>query len=244
MLLSDALAPLVDLVFPPRCPLCGAGIAAQTGLCANCWATLEIPGEPACGSCARPFGDGVVGGSICAACLADPPKHDGIAAATLYNDASRKLVLSLKHGGRISLAPMMAGLITAKLSFLDCDWIVTPVPLHRWRIWRRGYNQSAELARAICKTSNARLIVDMLERRKATPSLGGLGKKARRRVLSGAIAVNPRRLTSVHGARIVLVDDVLTSGATSDACVRSLKRAGAEKVVVACFSRVLEEASM
>lgn len=242
MLVPDALAPLVDLVFPPRCPLCGEGIAAQTGLCAGCWATLEIPGEPACASCARPFGDGVLDGSVCAPCLADPPRHDGIAAATLYNDASRKLVLSLKHGGRISLAPMMAGLMAAKLPFLDSDWIVAPVPLHRWRIWRRGYNQSAELARAICKTSNARLIVDLLERRKATPSLGGLGKKARKRVLSGAIAVNPRRTALARGARIVLVDDVLTSGATSDACVRSLKRAGAESVIVACFSRVLDEA--
>lgn len=174
--------------------------------------------------------------------MIDPPRHDGIAAATLYNDASRKLVLSLKHGGRISLAPMMAGLMSAKLPFLDGDWIVAPVPLHRWRIWRRGYNQSAELARAICKTNNARLILDVLERRKATPSLGGLGKKARKRALSGAIGVNPRRTPFVRGAKIVLVDDVLTSGATSDACVQSLKRAGAEKVIVACFSRVLEEA--
>lgn len=242
MFLSDALAPIVDLVFPPRCPLCGEGIAAQTGLCANCWATLDIPGEPACASCARPFANGIPDGSVCAPCMADPPKHDGIAAATLYNDASRKLVLSLKHGGRISLAPMMAGLMAAKLPFLDGDWIVTPVPLHRWRIWRRGYNQSAELARSICKTSDARLILDMLERRKATPSLGGLGKKARKRALSGAIAVNPRRAALVRGARIVLVDDVLTSGATSNACVHSLKRAGAEKVVVACFSRVLDDA--
>lgn len=242
MPVTDALAPLVDLVFPPRCPLCGEGIAAQTGLCATCWAALEIPGEPACASCGRPFAEGIPQGAVCAPCLQDPPVHDGIAAATLYNDASRKLVLSLKHGGRISLAPMMAGLMAARLPFLDDDWIVTPVPLHRWRIWRRGYNQSAELARMICRTTNARLVVDVLERRKATPSLGGLGKKARRRALSGAIAVRPGRAALVRGARIVLVDDVLTSGATSDACVRSLKRAGAEKVVVACFSRVMDEA--
>lgn len=242
MLLSDALAPLVDLVFPPRCPLCGGGIAAQTGLCSDCWNSLVIPGEPACGSCSRPFGEGVPHGATCAPCLAEPPRHDGIAAATLYNDASRKLVLSLKHGNRISLAPMMAGLMSARLSFLDESWLVAPVPLHRWRIWRRGYNQAAELAREICRSSDARLAVDLLVRRKATPSLGGLGKKARKRVLSGAIAVNSRRASTIRGTKIVLVDDVLTSGATSEACVRSLKRAGAEKVVVACFSRVLDEA--
>jgi ComF family protein len=240
--LSAAFAPLVDLVFPPRCPLCGAAIASQTGLCPHCWSALAVPGEPACGSCNRPFGDGIPDGAICAPCLAVPPRHDGIAAATLYNDASRKLVLSLKHGNRISLAPMMAGMMAAKLPFLDEGWIIAPVPLHRWRIWRRGYNQSAELARAICKTCDARLVVDLLERRRATPSLGGLGKRARRRVLSGAIGVNARRRDYIRGAKIVLVDDVLTSGATSDVCVRSLKRAGAAQVVVACFSRVLDEA--
>ena len=242
MPVADALAPLVDLVFPPRCPLCGEGIASQTGLCAGCWGALVIPGEPACTECSRPFGDGIPEGSTCGPCLSEPPRHDGIAAATLYNDASRKLVLSLKHGNRVSLAPMMAGLMATKLPFLNRDWLVAPVPLHRWRIWRRGYNQSAELAREICRGTEAPLVVDMLERRKATPSLGGLGKKARKRVLAGSIAVNERRESAIRGASIVLVDDVLTSGATSDACVRSLKRAGAKKVVIACFSRVLDEA--
>jgi ComF family protein len=242
MPLSDALAPLVDLVFPPRCPLCGEAIAAQTGLCPACWATLAIPGDPSCARCSRPFGEDMAAGSICAPCLGDPPRHDGIAAATLYNDASRKLILSLKHGNRISLAAMMAALMATRLRFLDEGWIVAPVPLHRWRIWKRGFNQSAELAREICRKSEARLIVDLLERRKATPSLGGLGKKARKRALSGAITINPGRAAIIRGAHIVLVDDVLTSGATSDACVRSLKNAGAEKVVIACFSRVLDEA--
>jgi ComF family protein len=242
MAVADALAPLLDLVFPPRCPLCGDGVAAQTGLCASCWGSLVIPGEPACARCNRPFGDAVPDGATCAPCLREPPRHDGIAAATLYNDASRKLVLSLKHGDRVSLAPMMGGLMAAKLPFLDENWLMAPVPLHRWRIWRRGYNQSAELAREICRGTQARLVVDMLERRKATPSLGGLGKNARQRVLAGAIALNERRRGDIHGASVVLVDDVLTSGATSDACVRSLKRAGAKKVVIACFSRVLDEA--
>ncbi|CDO38782.1 ComF family protein [Novosphingobium sp. KN65.2] len=242
MPLSQALAPLVDLVFPPRCPLCGEGIAAQTGLCSTCWSQLAIPGDPSCAACSRPFAEGTGEGTICAPCLASPPRHDGIAAATLYNDVSRKLVLSLKHGNRISLAPMMAGLMRAKLPFVDETWVVVPVPLHRWRIWKRGYNQSAELAREICKVTLARHCVDLLERRKATPSLGGLGRKARKRMLSGAIDLNPRRVPQAQGAKIVLVDDVMTSGATSDACVAALKRAGAETVVIACFSRVLDEA--
>jgi len=242
MALAQALAPVVDLVFPPRCPLCGEGLSAQTGLCASCWNELAIPGEPACGSCGRPFSDTVPDGAICAACMAEPPRHDGIAAGTLYNDASRRLVLSFKHGNRIALAPMMARLMAAKLGFVDDGWLIVPVPLHRWRLWRRGFNQAAVLAQEIARQRGARLLVDALERRKATPVLGGLGRKARARALAGAIAVHRRRRDRVKGASIVLVDDVLTSGATSTACVAALKRAGAERVVIACFARVLDEA--
>lgn len=233
-----ALAPVTDLVFPPRCPLCGEGLSAQLGLCGSCWNDLAIPGEPACNLCQRPFGEGAADGLTCAPCLAVPPTHDGIAAGTLYNDASRRLVLAFKHGGKIALAPMMARLVAARLP-VDEHWLVVPVPLHRWRLWKRGYNQAALLAREIAKLTGATLAVDSLQRRKATPSLGGLGRKARARVLSGAIAVHPQRKEKLHGANVLLVDDVLTSGATSDACVSVLKRAGAKRVMIACFARVL-----
>ena len=236
------LAPIVDLVFPPRCPLCGEGLATQTGLCAPCWAELAIPGEPSCASCQRPFAEGTQDGSLCAPCLAEPPRHDGIAAGTLYNDASRRLVLAFKHGRRIALAPLLARFMAARLPQVDGGWTVVPVPLHRWRLWKRGFNQAALLGREIAQRRGAKLVVDALLRRKATPMLGGLGRKARLRALSGSIAVNPRYVAALKGASIVLVDDVLTSGATSDACVSALKRAGADRVVVACFARVLDEA--
>lgn len=247
MPLARTLAPLIDLVFPPRCPLCGAGLSAQTGLCAACWSELVIPGEPACALCQRPLGDTVAAGAVCAPCLAEPPRHDGVAAGTLYNAASRRLVLAFKHGQRIALAPMMARLMAARLDAVGLDaagpdWLVVPVPLHRWRLWRRGFNQAALLGREIARARGATLAVDMLERRKATPALGGLGRKARARALSGAIGINRKRAGQLRGARVVLVDDVLTSGATSAACVAALKRAGAERVVVACFARVLDEA--
>ena len=242
MVIAASLAPLLDLVFPPRCPLCGTSIIAQNGLCPDCWQKLAMPGDPACRSCARPFNQSVPQGAICAPCMADPPRHDGIAAATLYNDASRRLVLALKHGNRIALSQMMGTLIAGRLSEVDADWLVVPVPLHRWRLWQRGYNQAAELARVLARQRGAQLGVDVLERRKATPSLGGLGRKARQRALVGAIGVGRRHRALVKGARIVLVDDVLTSGATSDACVAALKRAGAGKVVIGCFARVLDEA--
>ncbi len=243
MQVHPLLAPVVDLVFPPRCPLCGEGLAAQTGLCSACWGDLAIPGEPCCARCQRPFASGMAAGSVCAPCLASPPRHDGIAAGTLYNEASRKLVLAFKHGHRIALAPLLARIIAAQLpSEVGKGWGFVPVPLHRWRLWSRGFNQSALLARELAALRGGDLLVDALERRKPTPVLGGLGRAARARALSGAIAAKPSRVPAIRGRQLVLVDDVLTSGATTEACVAALRRAGAERVVIACFARVLDEA--
>lgn len=170
--------------------------------------------------------------------------HSGIAAATLYNEASRKLVLAFKHGGRIGLAPMLARLIAARLPQPGgTPPLLIPVPLHRWRLWKRGYNQAALLARELEQLRKGELLVDALIRRKSTPTLGGLGRKARERTLRGAIAVNPMRMQQVKARDVILVDDVLTSGATSDACVQLLLSEGASSVRIACFARVLNEAS-
>ena len=243
MQLHPLLVPIADLVFPPRCPLCGDALLAQSGLCAGCWGELAIPGDPCCAKCQRPFGEDGAAGAVCAPCLADPPRHDGIAAGTLYNDASRKLILALKHGNRIALAPLLGRLMQGQLpEAVGPGWLIVPVPLHRWRLWRRGFNQAALLGGELAKARGSTLLVDGLVRTKRTPTLGGLGKAARARALSGAIAVNPRRLAAFKGARVLLVDDVLTSGATSNACVSALKRAGAAAVVVACFARVMDEA--
>ena len=242
-LLADTFSPIVDLVYPPRCPACGSGLASQSGLCAQCWDQLVIPSSPACGACQRPFGEhGPEDGAICAPCLLKPPRHDGIVAATLYTDVSRKLVLSLKHGRRIALAPMLARLMAARLPVAERERLIVPVPLHRWRLWQRGFNQAALLARDIAGLGHGTLIVDGLVRRKRTPSLGGMGAKARRRALSGALMVNSRHAETLRGREVILVDDVLTSGATSSACVAALKKAGAASVVICCFARVLDEA--
>ena len=212
MAVIDAFAPLVDLIYPPRCPLCGEAIAAQKGLCLECWSALEIPAQT----------------------------HDGVAAATLYNDTARQLVLNFKHGRKIALASMMARQIAGRLGELNGDWLAVPVPLHRSRLWQRGFNQSALIARELCKMTDAKLLVDALLRPRRTPSLGGLGRVERARVLNGAIVLNPARLTRLAGAQVLLVDDVLTSGATTDACKVALKMAGASHIRVACFSRVPE----
>ncbi|WP_084356140.1 ComF family protein [Novosphingobium lentum] len=242
------LEPIVDMIFPPRCPLCGDPLARQGGFCAACWAGLAIPGDPSCALCQRPLGhrpegDGLPeeGALVCAPCLASPPRHAGIAAATLYTDASRQLVLAFKHGRRIGLAPLLARLMLARIPPLEGDWLVVPVPLHRWRLWRRGFNQSALLARQIATALAQELAVDALVRRKRTPSLGGLNRRARAIALAGAITVNAGRRERLKGAQVLLVDDVMTSGATTDACLRALKKAGAGPVRIACFARVLDE---
>lgn len=233
----------MDLVYPPRCPLCGAALAEQGGLCTGCWSALEFPGEPACASCQRPISPNARAQSPdCRACQEHPPRHSGIAAATIYNDTSRQLVLNFKHGRKIALAGLMARLMAARLGQADTAALaplIVPVPLHRWRIWHRGFNQAAMLASEIAKLGQGELLVDGLVRARRTPSLGGLGRDQREQVLSGAITVRSSRARAIKGRSVILVDDVLTSGATSNACVEALLAAGAQQVTIACFARVV-----
>lgn len=238
--LTEALGPVVDLVYPPRCPLCGIALAAQGGLCSECWSELEVPGPPACSSCQRPIAESSAAKNRdCFACTGDPPRHSGIHAASLYNDASRKLILSFKHGGKISLAPLLARMIATRLPEIDSP-LVVPVPLHRWRIWRRGYNQAALLAGELAKRGHGELLVDALIRERRTPSLGGLGRGERERVLKGAITVRSGAASRIASRNVILVDDVLTSGATSAACTDALLDCGASSVRIACFARVVD----
>lgn len=239
--IAEGLKPVVDLVYPPRCPCCGDVIATQGGLCVDCWSELDAPGEPACESCQRPLGHGTVGKpGGCRACRERLPRHSGIMAATLYNDASRKLVLSFKHGGKISLAPLLGRLMAARIPDPEgLPPVIVPVPLHRLRLWQRGFNQSAFLAQELARAGKGDLMVDALIRRKSTPSLGGLGSEERRKVLEGAIVVRGRIADRIAGREVVLVDDVLTSGATSNACVAALLAAKACSVRIACFARAM-----
>jgi ComF family protein len=224
--LCRGMKPLVDLVYPPRCPLCGAALADQHGLCGDCWSELDIPAS------------GEQATLVQTPCGVVP-----VYAATFYNHASRRLVLDFKHGGRITYARLLARLIAARLPdpVTDAAWpLLVPVPLHRWRLWQRGFNQSALLAKELARMGKGEALVDGLLRRKRTPSLGGLGREARAQVLAGAITANPRRLSRLAGRDVVLVDDVFTSGATARACIAALARAEARCLAVACFARVEE----
>ncbi|GAB5347609.1 hypothetical protein TMRO357_00528 [Alteriqipengyuania sp. 357] len=239
---ARALGPLVDFVYPPRCPLCGEGVAAGPGLCADCWAQLGLPGEPGCARCQIPLPSAAVE-SVCGSCSAHPPRHAGIAAAALYNEAARQLVLRYKHGKRIGLAKLMGRLIASKLSDAPAHALLVPVPLHPRRLWGRGFNQAALLAQAIAHQTGHVVLVDGLRRTRATPKLGGLGRVARARMLRDAIAVSSKAAPRIRGSDMILVDDVLTSGATSSACTAALLDAGARSVRIACFARVADPKS-
>lgn len=232
----------IDLLLPPRCAGCGVIVEAQGSFCAACWAGLPFITAPMCAHCGLPFETAADVGALCGACLAAPPRFEA-RAALAYNGPAREVVLRLKHADRPHLAVDMAGqLRRAAGAWLDDDVLIVPVPLHRWRLWRRGYNQAAELAKAVARAAGKPLLVDALVRSRATKSSQGLNPSERRRNLRGAFRVADAAQPHVAGRCIILVDDVLTTGATADACARVLRRAGAASVRLLTLARVVRPA--
>ena len=226
---------IVGFALPPRCAGCGTPVAEDHRFCAICWSSLRFLGPPWCARCNRPFAFDRGDDMVCAPCLADPPRHAGVRAAVAYGPIARSLVLRLKYGGRIAFAETMARHMRRLLP--DDTELLVPVPLHRWRIWSRGFNQAALMAQSLAGLSGIPDNRDVLVRARRTLILRGLSGKARAKAVSGAFAiVRPER---VRGRAIALVDDVHTSGATADACTRALLKAGARSVTIICWARVL-----
>ncbi|WP_243395719.1 ComF family protein [Sphingomonas oleivorans] len=236
--LAMAGAQLIAFALPPRCPGCGVVTADDHHFCLACWSKLDFLGPPACAACAEPFEQDAGPEARCGACLADPPAYDAMAAAVAYGEIARRVALRLKYGGRPGLAETIARQLERHASGA-ADMLVAPVPLHRWRIWRRGYNQSALIARALVRRTGGTLALDLLERRKATPVLRGLGPAARVKAVRGAFILSPRWKELVKGRAVLLIDDVYTTGATANACAKALRRAGASQVRLLCWARVV-----
>jgi ComF family protein len=222
---------ILDFALPPRCPGCGIVVQGDDELCVDCWRSLDFLTGSGCVSCGVPIAPGI---AICGPCLAQPPQHDGAASAVIYGKVARQIILRLKHGRRIGLSRLVAHLMSRHIP--EGDWLIVPVPLHRWRIWSRGFNQSALIARHLADQSGLPMSPDALDRYKRTPVLGGLSAKGRRDVLRSAFGARNQVVT---GRRILLIDDVYTSGATTNACARALKRSGAVEVRVLCWARVV-----
>ena len=230
---------MLDFALPPRCPGCGTVSAAPHLFCLDCWQALTFLGEPCCARCGLPFEFGQGEGAECGACLADAPVCDRMRAAVAYGEIARKVALKLKYSGRPGVAETLAHFMQRHLVDESEDAILVPVPLHRWRIWTRGYNQSALIASALARRTGRAAELDALRRVNATPVLRGLGRRERALAVRGAFRVTEAGKMRIRGRTVVLVDDVHTSGATANACAKALKRGGAERVNLLCWARVV-----
>ena len=235
---------MLDFALPERCPSCGAlvsGAGDGGAFCQPCWAKLIFLGAPCCARCDLPLPYESSDDTSCASCLATPPRHDGIKAAVAYGDIARHVALRLKYGGRIGLARMIAAQLGRHVHAVPDDAVLVPVPLHWTRLWQRSFNQSVLIARELSAMSGRRLCPDMLRRVRRTTPLGGLSGKERRAMVAGVFAINEKHAAQIKDRHVLLVDDVYTSGATTDACIAILKKNGAAAVTIFCWARVLPQ---
>ena len=229
-----------ELIWPKRSLVSGRPISGPGLIEAEHWKDLQFLTGQLCASCGLPFELDVGEDQICPACIAHPPKYDRARAAVTYNDASRKLILRLKHSGdRTGLVMMASWMQQAMPDLINQADLIMPVPLHYTRLVERGFNQSLWLAAALGRASGKPLLHHGLKRMRATPSQAGRSASGRRRNVQGAFSMSGRAVRRVKDRRVLLVDDVYTTGATVNACAQVVKRAGAVSVDVTTVMRVV-----
>ncbi|MGD1880105.1 MAG: ComF family protein [Kiloniellaceae bacterium] len=230
-------------------------VEVQGALCPSCWSAITFVADPQCRCCGLPFAfdsetlapsdpgnPGGPGALECGACLAEPPPFGRARAVMRYDDGSRPLLLGFKHGDRTEAAPPFAAwMARSGAELLAGAEVIAPVPLHWRRLFARRFNQAALLAQALGSRSGLPVVPDLLVRRRATPSQGHLSRAERQRNVAGAFAVNPRRAAALQGRRLLLVDDVMTTGATVSACARAALKGGAAAVDVLVLARALRD---
>jgi ComF family protein len=240
-LLLQPFRRLVDSMLPPRCINCRALVHREAALCADCWPLFDFLTAPVCLCCGFPFEyDPGPGDTMCAACTARRPLFERARAVLVYGEPSRRLVLDFKHGDRTWPAPAFGRwLARAGAALVAGADLAVPVPLHRSRLYARRYNQAAMMALALGRETGLAVQPDLLVRRRPTPSQGRMSPSARRRNVRGAFAVRPGYVAPIAARRILLIDDVLTTGATAEECARTLLGAGADAVDVLTLARVV-----
>jgi ComF family protein len=232
---------MLDYALPPRCAACGIIVDEPGTLCAPCWSSIDFIGEPLCATCGTALPAPVGGDALCGACLAVPPPFERARAVMRYGEVARSIAHRLKYGRRLSLAGVMATHV-ARLLPEDAREaaLLVPVPLHRWRIWSRGFNQAALIARHVGKRTGVAVEVDLLRRVRNTPPFHALGRRERERIVRGAFALAPEARAKLHGRTAILIDDIWTTGSTATACARLLRRSGAARVEILCWTRVMQ----
>jgi ComF family protein len=234
---------LVQTVLPPTCLACRKPAGGTGGLCAKCWQGAGFIERPYCERLGTPFSYDSGGPLISPVAFADPPAFDRARAAMRFGDVARDLVHLLKYGDRLDLVKPFANWMSrAGEEILSGADALVPVPLHWTRLFQRRFNQSAELARVISRRVNMPVIDDVLARVRATPPQVGLARDERAKNVHGAFSVEKAARAKVKGRRIVLIDDVLTTGATANVCARVLRRAGASRIDVLTLARVVDPA--
>lgn len=235
-MLKAAIRLACDLVLPPQCLACVETVEADGLLCDSCFRDMEFITDPVCSQCGLPLAEPA---PLCTSCDWAPPSFRAARAAVQYNEAAKRIILPFKYADRPEVATGLARLMMRPAQYLlPAADLLVPVPLHRARLARRGYNQAGQLARALARLAGKPVCVDALIRTRATRPLYELDQVEREMALKGAIAVRPGRAGIVGGRTILLVDDVLTTGSTASACADSLYAAGAAAVDVVAFARV------